>query len=245
MPAPSALSGAPSLRSSSMRCLAISAPFGAACSGAFSSAAGSATAATSVAFSLLLVFTLAVAIDFGSRPCRASCTRLGLRIFAIAEAVVELVADGRDVTHVVARGGRPLLGDEREGHRPVDRLLPIGQHAPLLHLARAFGDRVVDVLAGVHHQMLKVRFDAGRDVGEAFAACPAAGGAETGKVVLRGSARRHRTAGRPSRGSSGRRRCPSEGRALRRGACTAWRRPQSVDRGSGCATAGRPSGVPA
>ena len=109
---------------------------------------------------------------------------LRLRVGAIAGLGVEIGRNGREVAHIVARGRRPLLGDEREGHRALDRLLPVGQHAPFLHLARALGDRIVDVLARIHHEVLKVRFDAGGDVGKGFAVGTAAGGAEAGEVVL-------------------------------------------------------------
>src|SRR4029078_1491911 len=53
-------------------------------------------------------------------------------------------------------------------------------------LARAVGDRVVDVLAGIHEEVLEGGFDACRYVAEAFTVGTAAGGAEAGEVVLRG-----------------------------------------------------------
>src|SRR5262249_16085022 len=67
---------------------------------------------------------------------------------------------------------------------PVERLLPFREHAPFLDLARTLSDRIVDVLARIHQQMLQVGFNARRDVRKRFAMDMVASGTHAGKVVL-------------------------------------------------------------
>ncbi len=233
--------GAFSLRSSSMRVRAISAPetFG-----------GGVASASAVAVHGRRGGVLRVGGRdlLGRRLVAASRARLlhelGLRVGAVAGLGVEFRRDGREVAHVVARGRRPLLGDERERHRSLDRLLPVGQHAPLLHLAGALGDRIVDVLARIHQEVLQVRFDAGGDVGEALAVCAAARGAEAGEVVLgrahvAGEAQGARLEHHLEEGD-----VPAEAELLAVAHVFGGDAVEAGVESSGCANAGTPSGAP-
>jgi len=109
---------------------------------------------------------------------------LGLGIIRFADARIECVGNVGDVSAVVARARRPLAGKLIVSGGTFERLLPAGQHSPFLNFAGALGDRIVDRFACVHQQVLEMSFDAGCDVGKAFARFALASSAKTGEIIL-------------------------------------------------------------
>ena len=64
--------------------------------------------------------------------------------------------------------------------------MPGREYAPLLHLARALSDRVVNRRARVHQHVLQVSLHAGRKIREAFAGFTVTRCTKAGEIELRG-----------------------------------------------------------
>src|SRR5258705_6144162 len=111
---------------------------------------------------------------------------LGMSIRLVAEVIIEVVCDRLDVARIASRSRSPFAGEIPERYRGGESLVPVGQHTPYLHLARALGDRAFDDVAGVEQKMLEVRPDAQRHSREALSVLAVTGGAETSEIVLRG-----------------------------------------------------------